>query len=387
MKNGFKIYDADTHVSIAAEQLEAYLTPRLRELVPDLDAHAREVKVGHAGEIFEPPFRHRWSFSHLSGGWGSTPPRILGEAAPRDQKRHFQTFMGSRFPTFGGNEFADIRVKDMDEEGVDVHMMVPNGANGADNPEIEMEFIRLNHRAMHDMCMQFPNRLKSMIVVTGRSIAESVKEIETWGGEPWAVGVQPYLPLDYPIDHPDLDPLWSAAQDAGLAIVHHSFASGYPGYRDLWDSPFIGRSASHPWGGMRFVAAICGSGMFDKFPKLNFAILESGFGWLPFWAKRMDDQMIYVGYVNEDLKYKPSEYLQSGRFFASIEMHEGPEMVQHVTEHLGDGILMFGTDYPHAESRFPDSTDLVLEWQKAGVSEETMRKMMWDNPIACYGQP
>ena len=31
------------------------------------------------------------------------------------------------------------------------------------------------------------------------------------------------------------------------------------------------------------------------YPNLNFAILESGFGWLPFWSRRLDDQMIYVG--------------------------------------------------------------------------------------------
>ncbi len=387
MKDGFKVYDADTHCSLPAEQLENYLSPRVRELVPDLDEHLREVRIGHAGEVFEAPFRHRWSFSRTAGGWGGSKPRVLGEGEPRDQERHFQTFMGSRFPSFGGNEWADVRIKDMDEEGVDVHMMVGNGANNAENPEVEMEFIQANHRCLNDMCSQYPNRLKTMIVVTARSIPESVKEIEKWGDSPWAVAIQPHMPLDYPIDHPDMNPLWKAAEEAGLAVVHHSFATGYPGYRDLWESPFIGRSASHPWAAMRFVAAVTGSGMMERYPNLNFAILESGFGWLPFWSKRLDDQMIYVGYVNEGLKAKPSEYLTSGRFFASIEMHEGPEMAKHVVEQMGENVLMLGTDYPHAESRFPESTSIVLGWQKQGISEPAMRKLMWENAVRCFGEP
>ena len=112
------------------------------------------------------------------------------------------------------------------------------------------------------------------------------------------MGIQPQLPLDYPIDNPDLNTIRDSAQDAGLAVVHHSFAVGYPGFRDMWDSPFMGRSASHPWGAMRFVAAITGSGMMERYPELNFAILESGFGWLPFWARQLDEQADYVGYVN-----------------------------------------------------------------------------------------
>ena len=69
-------------------------------------------------------------------------------------------------------------------------------------------------------------------------------EIRRWADSNWAVGVQPHLPLDYPLDHPDLEPVWRAADEAGMAVVHHSFATGYPGYRDLWDR------ASHVAGGL-----------------------------------------------------------------------------------------------------------------------------------------
>jgi predicted TIM-barrel fold metal-dependent hydrolase len=197
--------------------------------------------------------------------------------------------------------------------------------------------------------------------------------------------VHPSLPLDYPIDHPDMNPIWAAAQEHDMCVIHHSFSSGYPGYRDLWANPFLGRLAGHPWAAMRAVAAFLGAGLMDRFPQIRFGILESGFGWLPFWGKRMDDQAVYMGYVAENLEYKLSEYLTGGRFFAGIVIHEGEKMVRMVTDQLGDHVLMFGSDYPHSESRFPESPDKVLGWNSLTLDET--RKLLWENPVRFFGEP
>ena len=385
MRNGYKVFDADTHVQPTAEAVEPYIDQALRDRVGDLDSYRVPIKIGLAGEIRQEPYKHYWRFSH-GEGWGGPKARYLGEAGPRpNSQRKWQNFMGKKHPTDGGIDDPHIRLGDMDEEGIDVQLMVPNGANGHDDPAVELGFIQANHRFLDDFCSADPHRLKSLIVVTARCIEESVKEIQAWGDKPWSIGVQPYLPLDYPLDHPDLHPLWAAAQEKGLPVVHHSFAAGYPGYRDLWDNPFIGRTASHPWAAMRAVASFLGGGIMDKFPEIRFAVLESGFGWLPFWAKRMDDQVDYMGYVAEGLKQKPSEYMLSGRFAASIVLHEGEDMVRMVNELMGDQLLMFGSDYPHAESRFPESADKVLEW--TSLDEQNKRRLLWDNAVRFFGEP
>jgi Predicted metal-dependent hydrolase of the TIM-barrel fold len=171
---------------------------------------------------------------------------------------------------------------------------------------------------------------------------------------PWVAGIYPHLDEGVPIDHPDLEPIWAAANEAGLCVAHHSFTEGYPGYRDLWDNPFIGRTASHPWGAMRAMTAFFGAGIMDRYPNIRYCILESGFGWLPFWGARMDDQSEYISYaLPQNLAHKPSEYMTGGRFFASLVIHEGEKMAKMVTDFLGDGLLMYSSDYPHAESRFP----------------------------------
>ena len=207
-----------------------------------------------------------------------------------------------------------------------------------------------------------------MIVASARDVDAAVHEIREWGKSRWAVAVMPLVTNAMPVDHPSLDPIWRAALDHDLPIVHHSFTwtpPYFPGYADLWDNIFLGRLASHPWGAMRFIAGVIGGGIMDRYATLRVGTLECGFGWLPFWGRRMDEQYAYVG-STADLKMKPSEYLTSGRFFCSIERQEGEDMFNTVTDFLGDGVLMYASDYPHSECQFPDSVDNVLAWKSLG---------------------
>jgi len=385
MRNGFKVYDSDTHITASAEDLEPYLASAIRQLLPDIDQLKVPVHANATGETLEPPYSHRFRLGSVGAGWMADVPRTLGEAAPTEnvQRRH-QKFMGTKWPSKDGEWVAASRIRDMDEEGVDVQVMVPGVPRGHSNPAVDIEFMRANHRFLADFCGPYPDRLKALLILDARFIEESVQEIKTWGRSRWAVGAWINLPLDFPMDHPDLNPVWAAIEEEGLCVVHHSFSSGYPGYRDMWGNPFLGRTASHPWGAMRTVASFFGSGIMDRYPSIRFSILESGFGWLPFWAARMQDQMEYMGYVPE-LRHTMAEYMSGGRFFAAIVLHEGPEMVKMVSGLLGDQLLMFSSDYPHPETRFPDSVDLVLGWK--GLDENLLPKIMWENAVKCFGKP
>jgi predicted TIM-barrel fold metal-dependent hydrolase len=90
----------------------------------------------------------------------------------------------------------------------------------------------------------------------------------------------------------------------------------------------------------------------------------------------MDEQAVYVG-GTAPLNQKPSEYMASGRFFCSIEHHEGEDMFNYVSHFLGDDILMYASDYPHSECQFPESVDNILAW--SGVKEDTKKKLLFDN--------
>src|ERR1041384_1942515 len=335
MRNGYKIFDSDTHIAPMAETLAPYFDPQSRARLPEWEQFKVPFRIGWAGEKLEPPFRHRYSFAKRDG-WREQL-RILGEAAPREAAgKHFATFMGKRYPTPGGSDDdVEARIRDMDEEGVDVQLMMPSHPPATDDIEIELAFLRANHRFTDDFCSKYPQRLKSLIVVTNRAVSQSVEEIRRWGRSRWAVGIQAHLTIGFPLDHPDLEPIWAAADEAGLCVAHHSFTTGYPGYRDLWDNPFIGRTASHPWAAMRAVRAFFG-------------------------ARRKERGEYPPSACPETLGRRPAEYRTSGRFFGSLVIHEGEKMAKMVSDYLGDNIIMYSSDYPHAESRFPESTDNLL---------------------------
>jgi predicted TIM-barrel fold metal-dependent hydrolase len=379
MRNGFHVYDTDTHVMPIAEILEQYVDPDLRARLPELAAYRipLEVSTDDTAQLHQYRIKRRYYRRVL--GDADLHPTFTGRSG---------RWRGAKQPRPGvQDDQAANRIKDMDDEGADVHFLVPSswtGSVGLEDPAFEVGFARAYHRHMADFCGQGPDRLKSMIVASSRCVDEAVREIHQWGTSKWAVAVM--LLQNLPVDHPALEPIWKAAQDYDLAVVHHSSTWNppyFPGYQDLWDNIFLGRMASHPWGAMRFVAAFIGAGIMDRYPDLRVGILECGFGWLPFWARRMDEQATYVGGV-APLKHTPSEYLTSGRFFCSIEMHEGEDMFNSVAGFLGDEVLMYASDYPHPECHFPDSVDHVLNWPS--LQPDTKHKLLWDNAARFYKQ-
>ncbi|MGH2628023.1 MAG: amidohydrolase family protein, partial [Anaerolineales bacterium] len=65
-----------------------------------------------------------------------------------------------------------------------------------------------------------------------------------------------------------------------------------------------------------------------------------------------------------------------------IQIHEGELSLRHAIAALGEDTLMFATDYPHSESWFPMSVEVVLGW--SSLSETVKRKLFWDNAVRCY---
>jgi uncharacterized protein len=374
MKNGYRVYDSDTHVLPAAEVLERYVDPSFRPRLAEIASYRVPIRASaeHSGGL------HNYRVAT------KLYRRVLGEAAPRENHTGRETqWRGSKLPRPGvQDDQAENRVRDMDDEGVDVHFLIPSSWTsliGLPDPSLEAGMIRAYHRHMAEFCGQYPSRLKGLIMASTRDVDAAVQEIREWGDAPWAVAVKPQVHQDVPADHPSLEPIWRAAADRDLPIVHHSSTWNppyYPGYDDLWDNIFLGRLASHPWGAMRFVASFIGGGIYDRYPDLRMGVLECGFGWLPFWGRRMDEQYRYVGSTAE-LRHKPSEYLSSGRFFCSIEHQEGEDMFNTVTGFLGDGVLMYASDYPHSECQFPESIDNILAW--SSLKPETRQKLLWDN--------
>ena len=380
MRNGYRVYDTDTHIDPGADVLEKYVDPAFRPRLADLAPYRVLVK----SRTLDGEARTTYRFAQRAY------ERTLGEAEPRKGSSDERVWRGKRRPSPGVvDDRSDNRVFDMDEEGADVHFLVPSvwtSVVGLPDVTLETGLIRAYHRHMGEFCGPYPDRLKGPIVASTRDPQSAAREIRDWGRSKWAVAVQPLLDNDMPVDHPSLEPIWQAAAEHDLAIVHHSFTWSppyFPAYDQMWDNVYLARLCSHPWGAQRFMAGFLAGGILDRHPALRLCVLECGFGWLPFWVRRMDEQVSYVGRTAK-LKMLPSEHFQAGRVFCNVEAHEHEPMFKMVTEALGEDCLMFGSDYPHFESWFPNSIDKILEWES--VTGERAKKLFWGNAARCFKQ-
>ena len=84
-----------------------------------------------------------------------------------------------------------------------------------------------------------------------------------------------------------------------------------------------------------------------------------------------------------DLKMMPSDYVLSGRYFQSIEIPEGFKLTNSVIDLIGEDVLMYASDYPHGESHFPESVDLVMGWDMPHARKQ---KLLWDNACKLYAR-
>ena len=379
-RGGFKFFDTDAHVGPYVDVIEQYPSAGERDRLGTWEPFKATSRNGHVS---------------YNRGQRKYQRRLYADAADTTPAGYMAGFTGVKrdrpiSPDVDRSPAA--RIADMDFEGADVNFLLPSGWFGTftagDDVALETAMYRAYHRWMKDYCAPYPERLGGVVLASSRDVAGSVQEMRRAAKDRWTWCVLVYAPAGSPIDVPALDPIWAAAQELNLSAVLHTFTvmpPYAPGGLDTWENLWLQRSAAHPWCGMRNMAALIGSGLLDRFPTLRLGCLEAGHGWLPFWMARLDEHMETIrSALPPDLKHHPSEYVMSGRYFQSIEMSEGEKVTNMVADIVGDDVLMYASDYPHGESAFPNSTNIVLGWNT--MSESRKRRLFWDNPVRFYAR-
>ncbi len=383
MRDGYRMIDTDTHVWPSMEVLGRYADRELRSKWDDA--------LGKYERKIEKPL----TYGDPDGPWTnlSIQPRAYqrgigeksvleeelgagGRAALEGKIRRLE--ITERSPRAGvGHDNAKGRLLDMDREGIDVHLLIPGTwpQSATVLPvEIAVGLYEAYARYMSDFCATDPHRLKSALLVTARDPEWSAKQINNNAAQPSLSSVMLALPQGMPIDDPALEPIWAAMADADLPLLHHSFfyePPYFPGYRDVWDNIVVARTAAHPWGAQLVIAYLLLSGVFDRYSNLRVGFSETGVGWLPQWLRRLDMQSRHLVGSGPALKRKPSEYAAAGHVYCGIELYEGEEVARFVNEVLGDGVLMYQSDYPHAQCQFPDSPAVPLAWGGLTADQRT----------------
>ena len=374
MKGGFKIIDTDTHVGPTNDVFEQYAGPTLKERWHELEPYGRKVTDGTMLSI--EPYQYKRKMRERGPEVGaergglpslvaSIRPLMREEPQPQVQNLNVQG-----------------RLEDMDREGRDIDVIIPgtfSTAVSALEPDLAIELYAAYHRYMADYCSADPSRLKATVLAHAGDPEWSAGELKRLASEKWVASVTVILPEGLPLDDPSIDPIWRVMDDNDLPILHHSFfyePPYFPGYRDIWGHIAIARSAAHIWGAQRLVAYALMSGLFDEFPNLRIGFAECSTGWLGSWLIRLEGQANYLSKSLPTIKYKAREYAQMGRVFCGIEPYEGEETARSLMEIVGDGTMMYQSDYPHQQCLFPDTPDVFLGWD---LPDDTKRKILSEN--------
>jgi len=131
---------------------------------------------------------------------------------------------------------------------------------------------------------------------------------------------------------------------------------------------------------MLATVSMIGGGVLERFPRLRVGFLEANCSWVPWLLWRLNGHYELSGrYESPELKLEPMEYFQR-QCYVSI---EADEVTARFVEHcdLIDNVV-FSTDYPHEDSKYPYAIETFLTLP---LTKRSRRRILWDNCARMYG--
>ena len=173
--------------------------------------------------------------------------------------------------------------------------------------------------------------------------------------------------------------------DIQIPLHFHTFPTINPKAREM-ATGLTGRAAlftgvsSFQMGLIHIIAGMMGAGVFERHPHLRVSFGESGIGWIPYALDRMDFE--FEDRFRDLMKLKPSEYWQR-QCKATFQYDViGPKLIG-TNNLMTVDTLMWGSDYPHTDGIWPESTKYINQ-QFEGLSAEDIQKITCDNAAKFY---
>jgi predicted TIM-barrel fold metal-dependent hydrolase len=240
-----------------------------------------------------------------------------------------------------------------------------------------------------DFCKPYPDRLKGIGMLNVDDVDEACLEMERCA-RLGLVGVFiPVYPLpDRPYRHAIYEKLWWMAQDLEMPLLLHigTPRAGIPGCEftvDVNELTAAGLANADYW--VRYsLTAMVFAGVFDRYPKLKVGAVEHETAWIPHWLKQMDLNFRERPTLTRGWRSRqgmlPSDFWHRNMFAEFMEDEAGIAMLPAI----GVDNLLWGNDFPHAESTWPQSMRF-LDRIFSSSTEEARRKITCENTAKLFG--
>ena len=376
----------DDHLLEPPDLWTSRLPRAMLEDAPQL-VECREALTDDFGRVF-PAGSQAWRFD----GELITQSAGMGIAGvPVEQRGH----EALRYDTIRPGCYSPAeRCADMDLDGVAVQLCFPTFPRFAgtrflttSNTDLALACVRAyNDFVLDEWCGHEPGRQIPMVIMPLWDIAQCVAEVErtaTRGARAvsFPENTAP-LGLASVFDR-SWDPFWAAVQDTQLVLCTHIGTSGTVP-KPSADAPHSVTSILMPVSSWTTMVTFLMSHVFHEYPGVKLALSEGGLGWIPAALERADYIWAQHRHSRTDLHMtiRPSELYEQHVFGCLLDDTVGLQL----RHSIGVDQILFESDYPHADSKWPGSR-AYAEQLLAEVPDDEAHRMIELNARALFRFP
>ena len=295
---------------------------------------------------------------------------------------------------------AALRLIDMDRDGADVSVMYgPTDPMPIADAELRRRCNEAYNDWLAEFCAAKPERLigvPQLSLDDPQAAGDDLERLAKRGGlrhvNILASRATP------PVYDDAWEPFWALAEEVNVPIGFHLAVLVKKTRLDEANRDVANlvvttaaRYAQEP-PGMQLLEPLTGlifTGVLDRHPRVRIVMAEAGLAWVPsmiqgldIWYQRTRDGRRLTGDGPIELpKLLPSEYFHRQIWLSFVDDPLGVKMVGNV---LDADRVMFGSDYPHPASTWPDSQK-VIEQQMLGLPEEVRQNILGANARRLFG--
>lgn len=259
---------------------------------------------------------------------------------------------------------VDARLRSMDERGVShaVLSIAPTMFMYWTRASEASAFCRAANDALAAAAAAAGGRVTAVATLPMQDPVAAVAELRRAVGELGMRGAEigPNVE-DTPLDHAAVRPVLATAAQLGVPLILHPYYVGArPGLADFYLTNLVGNPLATTVGAARLIF----SGVLDEIGQLRLVLTHGG-GYLPYQIGRLDHGN-RVRPESRGCARPPSEYLS--RFWYDTVTHAAAPL-RFLTEMVGPGRIVFGTDFPFDMAAGP----LASQVDGAGLSEQDVK--------------
>jgi aminocarboxymuconate-semialdehyde decarboxylase len=286
--------------------------------------------------------------------------------------------MGQRPPANMPLLVGTERLRQMDEQGIDVEVLSINPFWYSAERDLASRLIKTQNEKLAEFCNAHSDRFVGLATVAlqhpdlaAQQLEEGVRKLGLHGG---SIGD---VVNNEELSSPRFDPLWAKAEELRAPIFIHP--QGIPELRTrLQGNGVLTNVIGNPLGTTIALSHLIFEGTLDRFPGLKLCAAHGG-GYLPSYADRSDHGCVtFPEQCNKSLKKKPTEYLKQ-IYFDSL-VFSG-EALRHLIAVAGVRQIMLGTDFPYPWTT--TSVDHVLT--TPGLTDIERIAILGDNAAKLFG--